>query len=103
MKLSFEPVDRIQAATGENHYYRAFQVDEGWIVYVHEFGEFDQLRAARGFLPEPLVYTTLTFEMAQVFAQAFEDDAAEGNASRRVARATQVACGIAQKGDGHGA
>ena len=89
MKLAFESVDRIQAATGENHYYRAFQVDEGWIVYIHEF---DQLRSARGFRTEPFVYTTSTFDTAQAFAQAFEDDAAEKDTLKRVARATQVVC-----------
>jgi hypothetical protein len=96
MKLTFEQVDRIQAAVGKNNYYRAFQVEENsWVVYVHEF---DQLRAARGFRTEPLVYTTSTFEMAQAFAQAFEDDADEKNTSKRVARATRVACGIEQEG-----
>jgi hypothetical protein len=94
-KLSWEPVDQIQAATGKNHYYRAFQVDEGWIVYVHEF---DQMRAARGFYTEPLSYVTSTFEMAQAFAQAFEDDGAEKNVSNRVARATRATRRITGKG-----
>ena len=94
-KLSFEPVDHIQAAIGANHYYRAFQIDdETWIVYVHQF---DQLQAARGFEPDPFVYSTPTFEKAQVFAQAFEDSKAD-LMSARIARATQVACGYAQEG-----
>lgn len=90
-ELTFETVDAIQAATGDNHYYRVFQIEEeNWIVYVHQF---DQLQLARGFLPDPFVYTTSSFEMAQAFAQAFEDDAAEKNAAKRVAHATRVACG----------
>lgn len=90
-KLSFAPVDQIHAATGENHYYRVFQIEEEtWIVYVHQF---DQVAAARGFLPDPFVYTSSSLEAAQVFAQAFEDDAAEKSAARRVAHATRVACG----------
>jgi|694.fasta_scaffold125766_4 hypothetical protein len=90
MKLSFEPVDRILAATGESHFYRAFQVDEGWIVYVHGFD------AAAG--ERPLMYTASTLERAQVFAQAFENGDAEKNVSKRIAQATQAACGITRKG-----
>lgn len=90
MKLSFSPVDRILAATGNNHYYRAFPIEENWIVYVHQF---DQLQAGRGFLPDPFVYTTTSFETAQAFAQAFEDGDAEGDVVKRLARATRVACG----------
>lgn len=89
-ELSFEQVDQIQAATGDNHYYRVFQIEEeNWIVYIHQF---DQLQAARGFRPDPLVYTTSSFEMAQTFAQAFEDSKAD-LLSARIAKATEVACG----------
>lgn len=65
-KLFWEQVDQIQAATGENHYYRAFPAGRGWIMHIHEFD-------TEG-IPSPgQPVGTTTFEHAQEFAQAFED------------------------------
>jgi hypothetical protein len=86
-KLSWEKVDEIQAATGKNHYYRTFQTDEGWIAFIHQFDQPGE------FVGNPQVYTVSTFEMAQAFAQAFEDYE-EKSMSERVARATQVVTGV---------
>ena len=66
MKLVFEPVDHIQAATGANHYYRAFQNGEGWVLYIHKFN-------GEGVAGYGVPVGTTTYENARVFAQAFED------------------------------
>jgi hypothetical protein len=69
-ELSFEKVDQIWTATGAEHYYRTFPVEEGrWILYIHPFD--DDRVPDRGV---PVV--AATYEIAQGFAQAFEDDAA---------------------------
>ena len=65
-QLSWGQVDQIQAATGENHYYRAFQVDNGWVLYIHEFN-------TEGVPESSQPVGTTTFGRAQEFAQAFED------------------------------
>lgn len=69
-KLSWEQVDQIQTATGENHYYRAFPANRGWIVHIHEFN-------TEGVPGSGQPVGTTTFERAQEFAQAFEDVASQ--------------------------
>lgn len=65
-QLSWEQVDQIQAATGENHYYRAFRVENGWVLHIHEFN-------TEGVPGSGQPVGTTTFGRAQEFAQAFED------------------------------
>lgn len=79
-KLVFEPVDHIQAATGENHYYRAFQDDEGWVLYIHKFND-------EGVAGYGVPVGTRTYESALVFAQAFEEGTAD-LMSARILQAT---------------
>lgn len=87
MKLAFEKVDQIWAATGEGHYYRMFPIDEGWIVYIHRLPHDDsEDTPARG-----VPVTATTYDNAQVFAQAFEDAADDDVMSVRIAQATREA------------
>jgi|688.fasta_scaffold225771_1 hypothetical protein len=83
MKLTFEKVDQIWAATGRDHYYRTFRIEDGWILYIHPFN--DDKIPDRG-----VPVGTLTFDNAQTFAQAFEDDA-EGDDRRRLEVAAEIA------------
>lgn len=69
-ELNFEKVDQIQAATGKDHYYRAFQIDEGWILYIHPCG-------SDGIFVHGMSVGASSYENAQAFAQAYEDSTAD--------------------------
>lgn len=84
MKLTFEKVDEIWTATGENHYYRTFPTENGWVVFVHRCDGGDVENAARGI---PVGATS--YENAQAFAQAFEDSTVE-LLSGRLTQATRA-------------
>jgi hypothetical protein len=87
-QLSWEQVDQIQAATGANTYYRAFEVDKGWVLYIHKFNQEPDGDPFVGYDGVPVGTTTL--ENAQAIAQAYEDSTAD-LMSARIAEAARVA------------
>ena len=82
MKLVFEQVDRIWTATGKENYYRIFPTEEGWIVYIHQFD-------GDGIPSHGIPAGTMAYDMAQAFAQAYEDGTAD-LVSARMAQAARV-------------